>query len=288
MIRGLGSLRSRIFLASTLLATVSSGEDALVTSAIASLVALDAARASGLLLAPERWKVARPVIREAVLFALLARAAAHPAVLAAIENGIVSANALNPQQRALFLKHKDATIRERAEKLFGKTMAGDRTKSFDEAKAALALTAHAEHGREIFKTLCATCHRLDREGYAVGPDLFDMRNQPKESILFHIVVPEAEIAPAFAPYLIETKDGRTLGGILASETATSLTLRMPLGVEETILRTNVARISAGKTMALRRRPRVEKWNTDSGKRSWSRDLRRQRLFRIWKACRDLT
>ena len=52
------------------------------------------------------------------------------------------------------------------------------------------------------------------------------------------------MAPAFAPYIVETKDGLTFAGILASETATSLTLRMPLGVEETILRTNVARLEA--------------------------------------------
>ena len=230
--------------AEPLLAAASSKEDALASAAISSLAALDAARAGGLLLDPVRWKTARPIVRETTLAALLARAAAQPAVLAVIENGTVSANALNPQQRALFLKHKDHEIRERAEKLFGTALAGNRTKAFDEAKAALALTPHAEHGREVFKTLCATCHRLDREGYAVGPDLFDMRNQPKESILFHIVVPEAEVAPAFASYLVETKDGRTLSGILASETPASLTLRMPLGIEETILRSNVVRIEA--------------------------------------------
>jgi putative heme-binding domain-containing protein len=71
-----------------------------------------------------------------------------------------------------------------------------------------------------------------------------MRNQPKESILFHIVVPEAEVAPAFAPYLVEMKDGRALSGVLSSETATSLTLRMPLGAEETILRANTTRVEA--------------------------------------------
>ncbi len=230
--------------AEPLFVAASSQEDALASAAISSLAALDAARAGGLLLASERWKAARPIVRETTLAALLARDAALPAVLAAVENGTVAASALSQQQRGLFLKHKNPAIRERAEKLFGTAIAGDRTKAFDDAKAALALTAHAEHGREIFKTLCATCHRLDREGYSVGPDLFDMRNQPKESILFHIVVPEAEVAPAFAPYLIETKDGRSLGGILASETATSLTLRMPLGVEETILRTNVAKLEA--------------------------------------------
>ena len=209
-----------------------------------SLVALDSGRASKVLLARGAWAGYSPSLREAILNTLLARPGQVEPLLAALEAGEPPISALNSAQRGLFLKHKDVAIRERAEKLFGTAIAGDRTKAFEDAKAALALTANAEHGREVFKTLCATCHRLDREGYNVGPDLLDMRNQPKESILFHIVVPEVEVAPAFAPYVVETKDGRTLGGILASETATSLTLRMPLGVEETILRANVARIEA--------------------------------------------
>ena len=57
-------------------------------------------------------------------------------------------------------------------------------------------------------------------------------------------MPEAEVAPAFAPYAVETKDGRTLAGLLVSETPTSLTLRMPLAQEETFLRSDVARIEA--------------------------------------------
>ena len=222
----------------------SSSDDPLRSAAAASLAALDPARATALLLAPGQWPTFGPALRESILGALISREAGLPGLLAATESGALPASALSPQQRALFLKNKDAAIRDRAEKVFATALAGDRTKAFDDAKTALALTAHAEHGREIFKTHCATCHRLDREGYAVGPDLLDMRNQPKESILFHIVVPEAEVAPAFAPYLLETKDGRTLAGILASETPTSLTLRMPLGVEETILRTNVAHLEA--------------------------------------------
>ncbi len=92
------------------------------------------------------------------------------------------------------------------------------------------------HGREIFRRVCATCHRLDREGVAVSPDLLDMRNQPKENILFHIVAPDAEIAPAFAAYTCETKNGRSFAGILMSETPASITVRQPGGAEETVLR----------------------------------------------------
>jgi putative heme-binding domain-containing protein len=57
-------------------------------------------------------------------------------------------------------------------------------------------------------------------------------------------VPEHEIAPGFAAYSVETKDGRALFGIITSETAESLTLRQPGGGEENILRSNVAKVEA--------------------------------------------
>ena len=78
----------------------------------------------------------------------------------------------------------------------------------------------------------------------MGPDLLDIRNQTKENILFHIVVPDAEIAPAFTAYLAETKDGRSLSGIMASETPTSITLRGPLAQETSVLRADLAKLEA--------------------------------------------
>jgi len=196
------------------------------------------------LLSSERWLSLRPAQREMVFAELFTREASLPRILAAVEAGSLPVTALSKQRRDRFLKHKDAAIRERVEKLFGPAIGGDRQKAFENAKPALVLTANAAHGREVFRTACATCHRLEREGFAVGPDLFEMRNQPKENILFHIVVPDAEIVPAFSGYVAETKDGRTLSGVLAAETPTSLLLRMPGGAEETLLRANVVKLEA--------------------------------------------
>jgi putative heme-binding domain-containing protein len=165
-------------------------------------------------------------------------------LLDALEEGTVTKGHVLPSQRTALLKSKDPAVRERAEKLFGTASAGDRAKAFEDAKAALVLAASGEPGREVFKMHCAICHRLEREGVAVGPDLLDIRNQPKESILFHLVVPDAEIAPAFAAYLAETKDGRAFSGVLASETTTSVQLRMAGGAEETLLRGNLAKLEA--------------------------------------------
>lgn len=209
-------------------------------AAIRALAGFNEPEVTKTLLEKARWTAAAPAERESILAALLARAAHHSGVLGAIKSGSVPASAIPMLRRGALLKGKESA---RAEKLFA-SAGGDRTQALNAAKEALALTAKPDHGREIFKALCSTCHRLNQEGYAVGPDLFDIRNQPKENVLFHIVSPDAEIAPAFTAYMVETKDGRTLAGLMASETPTSITLRMPLAQEETILRGSVTKVAA--------------------------------------------
>jgi putative membrane-bound dehydrogenase-like protein len=227
-----------------LLGVVKKGEnDTVQAAAIRSLAGLNSAEVPHGLLAPERWRAYSPSERDAVLTALLGNANHFTGILDAVESGAVSSNSITAQRRGLLLKSKDAAIRARAEKLL-QSSTPDRDAALARAKTALTLKPNTPHGHEVFKNLCATCHRFEREGYAVGPDLFDIRNQPKENILFHIVVPDAEIAPAFAPYLVETRDGRTWAGLLASETPTSVTVRMPLGQEEVILRRDVSKIEA--------------------------------------------
>ncbi len=221
----------------------SATDDALRTAAIRSLATLDADRASGVIFAGGAWSRYSPVLRETILGALLARPKQLDGLLAAIEANELPAAALNPQRRQIFAKHADAAVRDRAAKLFAATET-NRAASDAKAKAALALAPKAEHGRAVFKQLCATCHRLEQEGVTVGPDLLDIKKQPKENIVFHIVSPDAEIAPAFTAYACETKDGRAFTGILTSETPTSVTIRQPGGIDETVLRGDVKSLSA--------------------------------------------
>ena len=119
-------------------------------------------------------------------------------------------------------------------------------KVYEDWKSVIQLKADAANGREVFARACANCHRLDRVGTTVGPDLFGMRNQSKETMLLHIIIPEYEIMPGFANYNVELKDGRTASGLIAAETTTSITLRRALGEEESILRSNINSISSSK------------------------------------------
>ncbi|HEY4312696.1 MAG TPA: PVC-type heme-binding CxxCH protein [Pirellulales bacterium] len=201
---------------------------------------------SAALLSADRFAVYSPAVREEVLATMFSNKSHLPGLLQAIEAGAVPAGAVDSLRRKQLTEHSDPIIRERAAKMFGLNTATDRGRVYDDCKAALSLTPDVGNGRVVFKKHCANCHRLDREGFAVGPDLFGIRNQPKETILLHIVVPEHEITQGFAAYTVETKDGRTLTGLLASETPVSITLRQPLGKEETVLRSDIEILLASK------------------------------------------
>ena len=211
----------------------------LAATALKAVVAYPKADVSVALLAG--WSHYAPARRDAVLSALLGVPFHVKGVLAAVEAKRLPASAFTGVRRRQVLAAKDPAVKALAERLL---TVSARPEALAEATKALALTPVPANGRVVFNAVCATCHRLDREGHAVGPDLFDIRRQTKENILFHIVNSDAEIAPAFTAYLAEAKDGRVISGILVGDTPNSITLRGPLGVEATLLRTELAKLES--------------------------------------------
>ena len=211
----------------------------LATAALKAVVAYPKEEISASLLAG--WSRYAPARRDAVLGNLLGVPFHVKGVLAAVEAKRLPASAFTGVRRRQVLAAKDSAVKALAERLL---TVSARPEALAEATKALSLPPMPANGRVVFNAVCAICHRLDREGYAVGPDLFDIRRQTKENILFHIVNPDAEIAPAFTAYLAEAKDGRILSGILVGDTPTSITLRGPLGVETSLLRADLSKLES--------------------------------------------
>ena len=222
---------------------VATEPDDIQVAAARALLQPGKAELASVLLGREAWRTYSPTLRMVLLNLLTSRDEFAGALLNALESGAVPAGVLTPANRTALRRSKNPSVKIRAEKLL-EAVGADRRGAFDAARASLKLLPAPAKGRAVFQTHCAACHRLNQEGVAVGPDLFDIRNQPKESILYHIIVPEAEIAPNFVSYECETTDGRTLSGLLASESAGSITLRMAQGVEEIIPRSQIQKLTA--------------------------------------------
>jgi len=112
--------------------------------------------------------------------------------------------------------------------------------TFRKFVAALSRPRNLNHGHELFVQACATCHRIGNEGSDVGPDLIGQLGMAEESLLKDILMPNERIRPGFETTLVQTRDGVALTGLLKGDDATSLKLVQAGGVEQVLLRKNVA------------------------------------------------
>ncbi|HUF62341.1 MAG TPA: PVC-type heme-binding CxxCH protein [Verrucomicrobiales bacterium] len=108
--------------------------------------------------------------------------------------------------------------------------------------ASLDRPRDARRGREVYREACALCHRLGEEGHDLGPDLLGELGIAEETLVRHLLLPNEEIRPGFETALIETESGATMAGVLSEDGATSLTLRLPGGAEQVVLRKDVVAV----------------------------------------------
>lgn len=216
-------------------------------AAVRALASFRGGKVAEILLAP--WKGYTPPVRAEVIEALVGRTERLSVFLDAVESGDVSAAMINPNRKTALLEHPDPKIKERTQKLFGADAPSPRNEVIAQYQAALKLTGSLENGRKVFKRECATCHKLENEGHEVGPDLATVRNRTPDGLMAHILDPNREVLPNYLDYQVLLDDGRTLTGIIASESATSITLRRADNAQETVLRQNIELIaSSGKSL----------------------------------------
>lgn len=191
------------------------------------------------------WDSYSPRIRDLVLSALVARSSRLAPLLDAIDQGRVAPATITALRRVQLLEHPDADIRARAADLLSRpTDDAERTALFATYGEALKKPRDQERGRQVFAQHCAACHRVEEVGHEVGPPLASAINRPDESLLNKILDPSGRITEGYQTYTVVTADGRVLSGVLASESATSLTLRRDKGAEDVVLRKDIDQIVA--------------------------------------------
>jgi putative membrane-bound dehydrogenase-like protein len=209
-------------------------------AAVNQLATSDETNALSILIAA--WEPNTPQVREAILDALFLRRDRLPLLLGALEKKQIDPRTLSAFQRVTLLEHDDASLRQRAAQLIRVPARVDEA-LFKRYAAALNQTADQARGERVFREHCSTCHQAQGIGFAVGPDLTAEFQRADEAFLKDILAPNDALSAGYATCQVETAAGESFTGILASETATTLTLRLPAGVEQIILRKNLARVA---------------------------------------------
>jgi putative heme-binding domain-containing protein len=104
---------------------------------------------------------------------------------------------------------------------------------------ALTTPSDLQAGRRVFAHPqgpgCLICHKVEGQGGLVGPDLTGYaRGRTVETMVKSILEPAAEVAPQFAPWILEMKDGRTLEGMIVHENEGKIIIGRADGTTETI------------------------------------------------------
>jgi putative membrane-bound dehydrogenase-like protein len=236
--RGLNQQESDIDALSALLSPQNS--QAVQDAALKALERLRGHRAGTALVAG--WRNSGPSAQPRILDALISRKEWIGDLLDAIEAGKIGAGAIAPQQQQTLLEHGSADMRERAEKLFTSSNADRRSvvKRYEETK----LSGDALRGRALFRQNCIPCHRLENEGNAIGPDLGSVSFKPSDYLTTAILDPNQSVEARYISYNVVTKTDQEYTGVVAAETANSITLRVAGGAEITVLRSDLRQFSS--------------------------------------------
>ncbi len=202
-----------------------------------TLARFDAAEVPSLIVVA--WPSQTPQLRATSIETLLSRPKWIVSFLDAVEQKQIARSDIDPARIALLQKHNDATIRDRATKLFAGATLTRRQEVVDAYQKSLELKGDVDRGRTHFRKNCAACHKLENFGESIGADLNAIRDRGTAAVLLNILDPNREVKPQFLSYVVVLDSGRTLTGMIAAETANSLTLRKADNTTETVLRINI-------------------------------------------------
>jgi putative membrane-bound dehydrogenase-like protein len=191
----------------------------------------------------ERYRQLTPTLQTQSLDLLLSRAAWQTLLLDAVAKGTVPAGNIDAARRQLLLTSKSEPIRTGAAKLFAQSVS-DRAKVLSAYQDVNTLAGDTGRGKAVFTKSCAACHRIGTIGIAVGPDLTGMANKTPAYLLTEILDPNRNVDSRYISYLAVTRAGQMFTGVLAAETATSVTLRGQDAKEVVVLRSDLDELTS--------------------------------------------
>jgi len=239
----LGVLRYATFdLAGSMLMDLVGGDESqeMTLAAIDVLAGFHDERIGRLLL--DGFRSRTPAVRRAVLAALLRNSARIQLLLDEIEAGGVSVVELGAATINQLTRLKNQELRTRATKLLAGAIPADRKQVLAAYQPALTMEADPNNGRKLFEKNCSVCHRIGTLGVEIGPDIADSRTRQPAALLTDILNPNRAIDANYVSYSVQTTQGKTITGIIATETASSLTIKQQENKRVTVLRQDIEEV----------------------------------------------
>jgi putative heme-binding domain-containing protein len=101
-------------------------------------------------------------------------------------------------------------------------------------------------GWQVFKKLCAQCHKIYGEGADVGPDLTANGRGSFEQLLSNVFDPNLVIGPGYQATTVVTRRGQVFTGLLAEDSPQRLVLKMQGDKQEIIPREDIDSVEISK------------------------------------------
>lgn len=211
----------------------------------AAFVALERARPPGTPAAlAKRWGALPPADRTRTLALLLGRDDWTSALLTSIESGDIAANQIDAASRARLLAGKNPAVKDRAAKLFSSASDVGRGEMLAAHADIASMKGDPVAGKTLFAAVCVACHVAEGTGNPVGPDLAALTDRSPESLLAAILDPNRAIEDKYLNYTITTTSGETVFGLVADESANSLTIRQADGSARAVPRNEIAAMAS--------------------------------------------
>ena len=129
------------------------------------------------------------------------------------------------------LKNENPTVRMQASAYFNAKATSVNFSISDITTMSMDVSA----GKAVFEKNCATCHRVGKNGKAIGPDLTAIKNKfDRQTLLDAIVHPDAGIVFGYEAWTINLNDGQSFFGFLVADSPQAVTIRDLAGKDHVI------------------------------------------------------
>lgn len=193
----------------------------------------------------ERWDDLGPTPKREALDLIAASGTTALQLMKKMKAGEIPRSIMPPMRRWSYGRSSNPELKALAVELFGRGSSDRGQVIRDYVEKTSGLEGDPEKGKAVFtRAACITCHQVGGLGVDVGPSLADVRIKPAEALLTDILDPNRAVEERWSAYQVETENGESYAGLIASETADVVEIVVPGGQSQTIPRSQIRKISS--------------------------------------------